>query len=121
MLGEHDDRRTLSQPHVGFPRTVLGVAGPQEVSAGTLEACVVSRAALEGLGGAGHGYLTPAARNLDMAFRIRLNGTPAIWLPEVEMIAADDGVAPPARQISDRIDRALFDQSWSLAIANLRR
>ena len=122
MLGENGDRRAISQPHVGFPRSALSGTGQQDISAGTLEACVGSRATFVGLEGLGHGYLTPAARNLDMAFRIRLNGTPAIWLPEVEMIAADDALAPPgSREIHDRIDRALFDQSWSLAIANLRR
>ena len=118
-LEEHDGRRELSHPHVGYPRGVLAGASIEEVTEGTLDCCILPRAAFLAAEGFACGYLGPAAKNLDMALRIHLSGTPALWQPEVEMLSAEDG-APAGIELTHRIDRWSFDHRWSLALASIR-
>jgi hypothetical protein len=120
-LSERGDRRELACRHRGFPRAVIAGAALQDVSAGTLECCVVSRAGFEAAGGFAAGYLGPAAKNLDMALRIRLAGTPALWQPEAVVVAAEErtpGAEPP---LARQVDRWVFDHRWALALTNMRR
>lgn len=119
-LDDEDGRRQLTAPNLGLPVAAVDTAEPQEVSVGTLECCVLSRAAFEAAAETSGALLGSAARNLDIALRIRLAGTPALWLPEVQMIAAADASAE-ASLLARRIDRWSLDHRWSLAIANMRR
>ncbi|MEJ0011732.1 MAG: hypothetical protein WDM94_03710 [Bauldia sp.] len=120
-FSERDGRRELRFAHRGFPRAVLAGAELEEVSAGTLECCVVSRAGFEAAGGFARGYLGPAARNLDMALRIRLAGTPALWQPQAEVVAAEERTLASEPALARRVDQWAFDHRWALALANMRR
>lgn len=120
-LDERDGKRTLAGRHAGLSRGALAGAALEEVSAGTLDCCVLPRAAFGVADGVSRGYLGTAAKNLDMALRIRLAGTTALWLPDVEMIAAEDAAPAGAIALTRRVDRWSFDHRWSLALDNLRR
>jgi hypothetical protein len=120
-LDRDDGSPALVNRHLGFPQSAIAGREPEEISTGTLECCVLSRAAFLAADGFSRGYLGGAAKNLDMALRIRLAGAAALWLPEVEMLAADDAPDVPAWQLARRIDRWSFDHRWSLAIANMTR
>jgi hypothetical protein len=111
----------LVNRHLGFPKSAIAGRQPEEISTGTLECCVLSRTAFLAADGFSRGYLGGAAKNLDMALRIRLAGAAALWLPEVEMLAAADTPDLPAWQLARRIDRWSFDHRWSLAMANMTR
>ena len=66
--------RSLVTPSVGLPRIAVANLQPRETSTGTLECCVLPRAAIEAARGFAAGYLGAAAKNIDMALRIRLSG-----------------------------------------------
>ena len=119
-LDKYDGRRELKHPRVGYPRTALAGAALEEVSAGTLDCCVLPRASFLAADGFAHGYLGLAAKNVDMALRIRLAGTPALWEPEVEMLCAEDATPASGIELTHRIDRWSFDHRWSLALASVR-
>jgi hypothetical protein len=119
-LDEHDGRRELTHPHLGYPRAALAGAGLEQISAGTLDCCVLPRAAFVAADGFARGYLSLTAKNADMALRIRLAGTPALWQPEIEMLSAEDGSPAGAVELTHRIDRWSFDHRWSLALATVR-
>ncbi|HVY19758.1 MAG TPA: hypothetical protein VHA70_06710 [Bauldia sp.] len=120
-FGERNGKREIRFRHRGFPRAALAGAELLEVSAGTLECCVVSRAGFEAAGGFARAYLGPAAKNLDMALRIRLAGTPALWQPETEMVAAEERPAAAEPPLAGRVDQWAFDHRWALALTNMRR
>lgn len=118
---ERDGRRELGCRHRGFPRATLAGASLEEVSAGTLECCVISRSGFEAAGGFARGYLGPSAKNLDMALRIRRAGTPALWQPEAEVVGAEERLPSAEPPLARRVDRWAFDRRWALALANMRR
>jgi O-antigen biosynthesis protein len=119
-LNENDGRRELTHPHLGYPRAAVVGAGLEQVSAGTLDCCVLPRAALVAANGFAHGYLSLTAKNADMALRIRLAGTPALWQSAIEMLSAANGTPAGAMELTHRIDRWSFDHRWSLALATVR-
>jgi hypothetical protein len=117
---EDEGRQRLTTPNLGLPVDALAVAEPQKVTAGTLECCVLPRAAIAAIGDAPGALLGAAARNLDLALQLRQGGTPALWVPDVLMVAAGDvatGAAPIARRIDDR----LLETRWSPAASSPRR
>ncbi len=111
----------LATPHVGFPASAVSGKAPQEVSAATLECCVLPRAAFTAIAGAGGAYLGASARNLDLALRLRVAGAAAVWAPDVTMIAAAEAVPTQGLQLAQQIDRWSLDHRWALPIAGLAR
>lgn len=127
MLEGEGSGRNLNDRLVGYPRAAVAEAEPMEVTAGTVECCLLPRAAFEGVEGFTRGYLGIAEKRLDLALKLRLGGTPSVWVPEVEMICADEtseGAAGPAvaswHGLVRKVDRWAFDRRWSLAVANMR-
>jgi hypothetical protein len=120
-LDEHDGKREFANQYLGYPRSVLAGAEPEEVAAATFECCVISRAAFEAAGAFARGYLGVAAKNLDMGLRVRLAGTPALWQPASEVVLAEDRGVMPAPALARRVDQWAFDHRWALALTNLRR
>lgn len=114
--------RALVDRYVGYPRAVLDGAEPAEVTAGTMHCCVVSRSAFEAVEGFTGGYVGTAEKGLDLALKLKLAGTPSLWLPEVEMLGAEEDIEAGThwRKLARRIDRWAFERRWSLAMSNMR-
>ncbi|MDJ1159981.1 hypothetical protein QNA08_17345 [Chelatococcus sp. SYSU_G07232] len=115
--------RRLTDRFIGYPRDVVRDAEPTEVVAGSVACCVVPRAAVETAGGFSRSYLGAADKGRDLCLKLKLAGTPSLWLPEVEMVAADEeaGAASLAwRRLAQRVDRWSFNRRWSLLVANMR-
>jgi hypothetical protein len=96
---------------------------PTEVIAGSLACCIVSRESIESAGGFTRSYLNVSEKGRDLCLKMRLGGTPAVWLPDVEMISADSDVSTSAlsmHRLAQKIDRWSFDRKWSLLINNMR-
>ncbi|MFH1804524.1 MAG: hypothetical protein ABID63_06515 [Pseudomonadota bacterium] len=112
----------LADRYVGYPRAVLLDAEPTEVSAGTIECCIMPRSAFMAVGGFTRGYIGPAEKGLDLALKLRMAGTPSWWLPEVEILGSEQSItsAPVWEELSHRLDRWAFDRRWSLVVSNLR-
>jgi hypothetical protein len=117
---EDDGRQRLTTPNLGLPADAVIVVEPQKVSAGTLECCILPRAAIAEIGDTPGTLLGSAARNLDLALQLRQRGTPALWVPDVLMVAAGDG-AGGAAPMARRIDERLLDTRWSPATSSTRR
>jgi hypothetical protein len=111
----------LADRYIGYPRDVIRGAEASEVIAGTTTCCIVSRKAIETAGGFTRSYLGTSDKGRDLCLKLRLAGTPSVWLPEVEMISADDNASAslPWRRLAQRIDRWSFDRKWSLLINNM--
>lgn len=115
--------RALVDRYVGYPLAALSGAQAMEVTAATVECCILPRAAFVAAGGFTRGYLGTAAKSLDFGLKLKLAGTPSVWIPDVQMVAADEGSGlgpahwPP---FARRVDRLAFDRRWSLAVANMR-
>ncbi|GGF66448.1 hypothetical protein GCM10007301_27680 [Azorhizobium oxalatiphilum] len=127
MLDGEGTARGLNDRLVGYPRSAVNGAEPMEVTAGTAECCMLPRAAFESVEGFTRGYLGIAEKRLDLALKLRLGGTPSVWVPEVEMVCADEtSGGPPGAAAATwhglvrRVDRWAFDRRWSLAVANMR-
>jgi hypothetical protein len=113
----------LVDRYIGYPRDTVHGAKPAEVMAGTTDCCIVSRSAVETAGGFTRSYLGSADKGRDLCLKLRLAGTPSIWLPEVEMVSAEDdggGSNLSMRRLAQRIDRWSFDRKWSLLVNNMR-
>jgi hypothetical protein len=117
-FGDADAARGLTTPNLGLPADAVIAAEPQQVSAGTLECCVLPRAAIAAIGDTAGDLIGSAARNLDLALRLHQSGTPALWVPDILMIAAGDGTND-ATPLARRIDERLLDTRWSPAIAEM--
>ncbi|WP_244622791.1 glycosyltransferase family 2 protein [Microvirga brassicacearum] len=118
-----DTERLLVDRFIGYPRDVVRGAEAMEVIAGTTACCIVSRAALASTGGFGRTYLGVAEKGRDLCLKLKLAGIPSLWLPEVEMVAADEdhgGSGLAWRRLAQRIDRWSFNRRWSLLVANMR-
>lgn len=116
-------KRQLVDRYAGYPRDVIRGAEPSEVIAGSASCCILSRAAMETTGGFSRAYLGVADKGRDLCLKLKLAGIPSYWLPDVEMIAAEDSVDPastPWNRLSRRIDRWSFDRRWSLLVGNMR-
>jgi hypothetical protein len=113
----------LVDRYIGYPRDVVRGSQPTEVIAGSLACCIVSRESIESAGGFTRSYLNASEKGRDLCLKMRLGGTPAVWLPDVEMISADSDVsasALPLHRLTQKIDRWCFDRKWSLLINNMR-
>jgi hypothetical protein len=113
----------LVDRYIGYPRDVVQGSQPTEVIAGSLACCIVSRESIESAGGFTRSYLNVSEKGRDLCLKMRLGGTPAVWLPDVEMISADSDVstsALPMHRLAQKIDRWSFDRKWSLLINNMR-
>ncbi len=120
ISGEGGDR-TLVDHYVGYPRAALTGAEPTEVTAGTMDCCMISKSAFAAAGGFTRGYLGTAEKGLDFALKLRRAGTPSVWVPQVELLCPEHetGAGKPWRRLVKEIDRWAFDARWSLAISNL--
>jgi hypothetical protein len=113
----------LVDRYIGYPRDVVQGSQPTEVIAGSLACCIVSRESIETAGGFTRSYLSASEKGRDLCLKMRLGGTPAVWLPDVEMISADSDVSTstlPLHRLAQKIDRWSFDRKWSLLINNMR-
>lgn len=117
------DEQKLVDRYIGYPRDVVQGSKPTEVMAGTTNCCIVSRSAIEAAGGFTRSYLETSEKGRDLCLKLRLAGTMSVWLPDVEMISAEDDagrVSLPLRRLAQRIDRWSFDRKWSLLVNNMR-
>jgi hypothetical protein len=117
------DEQKLVDRYIGYPRDVVRGSQPAEVMAGSTACCIVSRTAMKAAGGFTRSYLSATEKGRDLCLKLRLEGTPSVWLPDVEMISADDAIGAsslPLRRLAQRIDRWSFDRKWSLLINNMR-
>lgn len=115
--------RTLVDRCIGYPRASVGGFEATEVTAGNVECCILPRAAFEAVEGFTRGYLGTAEKGLDLGLKLKLAGTPSVWVPAVEMVSAEEdgmALAPPVRQLGRRLDRWAFDRRWALAVSNMR-
>lgn len=121
MEGEGSNRRVFNR-FVGYPLDAIGNLGPMEVAAGATECCVLSRAAFVEAGGFARNYFTTAEKGLDLCLKLRMNGAPSIWVPEVEIYVVDDAetARPHVGALASLADRTSFDRRWSLAVSNMR-
>jgi hypothetical protein len=118
--GEGADRRVYNR-FVGYPLEAIGSLGPMEVAAGATECCVLSRAAFIEAGGFSRNYFTTGEKGLDLCLKLRMNGAPSLWVPEVEVYVVEDGEARPhVGSLTSLADRTSFDKRWALAISNMR-
>ncbi|OKH89718.1 hypothetical protein [Thalassospira sp. TSL5-1] len=121
-IEEGPEGKYLADRYVGYPRAVLTDAEPCEVSAGTVECCILPRAAFLDVKGFTRGYIGPSEKGLDIALKLRMAGTPSYWLPEVELLGSEQSITstPAWEELSHRLDRWAFDRRWSLVVSNLR-
>jgi len=121
LEGEGQNRR-IANRFVGYPLDAIGNLGPMEVAAGASECCVLSRAAFVEAGGFARNYFTTAEKGLDLCLKLRMQGAPSLWVPEVEVYAVDDGetAAPHLGALAQLADRTSFDRRWALAISNMK-
>lgn len=121
MEGEGQDRRVYNR-FVGYPLDAIGDLGPMEVAAGAAECCVLSRTAFIEADGFARNYFTTSEKGLDLCLKLRMNGAPSLWVPEVEIYVVDDGetARPHVGALAQLADRASFDRRWALAISNMR-
>lgn len=118
--GEGPERRVYNR-FVGYPLEAIGSLGPMEVAAGATECCVLSRAAFIEAGGFSRNYFTTGEKGLDLCLKLRMNGAPSLWVPEVEVYVVEDGEARPhVGSLTSLADRTSFDKRWALAISNMR-
>lgn len=118
-----EDEHGIIDKYIGYPRDVIGDHQVTEVMAGSTSCCIVSRSAFQTAGGFSKSYLSASEKGRDLCLKLRLGGTPSVWLPDVEMISADEGNGPtsmPWRRLAQNIDRWSFDRRWSLLINNMR-
>ncbi len=118
-----NEEQKLADRYIGYPRDVVHGSQPTEVVAGSLACCIVSREAVVSAGGFTRSYLSSSEKGRDLCLKMRLGGTLAVWLPDVEMISADNDVtasALPIHRLAQKIDRWSFDRKWSLLINNMR-
>lgn len=114
--------KELTDRYIGYPRDVVRGSKASEVMAGTTACCIVSRTVIEAAGGFTRTYLGASDKGRDLCLKLRLAGTPSVWLPDVEMVSADDNASAglPWRRLAQRIDRWSFDRRWSLLINSMR-
>lgn len=101
----------LATPNLGLPAEAVAASEVREVAAGTLECCILPRAALVALADTAGTLVGAAARNVDLALRLAQTGTPALWVPDVVMIAADGALGDTP--LGRRIDAKLLETRWS--------
>src|SRR5690606_9831889 len=122
-LDTEDGERRLSGRACGYPREVVRSAEPSELVAGTVGCGLLPRAAMEAAGGFNRAWLGATEKGRDLCLQLTLAGTPSMWLPEGEMIAAEENagaIATPWQKLAQRADRWSFNRRWSLLVANMR-
>ncbi|WP_245416253.1 hypothetical protein [Microvirga sp. 17 mud 1-3] len=115
--------RRLVDSFLGYPCDVIRGAEPMEVMAGSSACCILSRAAFHDIGGFSQSYLSVREKSRDLSLKLKLAGTPSIWLPDIEMVAADGDPAEVGlswQRLVQHVDRWSFDRRWSLLVANMR-
>lgn len=122
-LDRRNGEARLVDRQLGFPRQALTQTGATDVVAGTLACCLVSRAAIETAGLFSRSYLGVTDKARDLCLKLKLAGTPSLWLPDVDVMAADEEVGaglPAWKRLAERIDRWCFNRRWSLLVSNMR-
>lgn len=121
LEGEGASRR-IANRFVGYPLEAVGNLGPMEVAAGASECCVLSRATFIEVGGFARNYFTTAEKGLDLCLKLRMAGSPSLWVPDVEVYAVDDAetASPHLGALAQLADRTSFDRRWALAISNMK-
>ncbi len=74
------------------------------------------------VGGFARNYFTTAEKGLDLCLKLRMAGSPSLWVPDVEVYAVDDAetATPHAGALAQLADRTSFDRRWALAISNMK-
>ncbi|QFT30552.1 hypothetical protein FIV00_08710 [Labrenzia sp. THAF82] len=116
-----DGRHQVKQHYLGYPRRTLLGAETTKVAAVPFDCCILSRSALAEAGGFSRNYLGTDEKGLDAALRLKLSGVGSLWVPQVEMIHADDGAPANAnwKKLVAEIDRRSFDRFWSPVLPEL--
>lgn len=115
--------RRLVDSFLGYPGDAIRGAEPVEVMAGSSACCILSRQAFHDIGGFSQSYMSVREKSRDLCLKLKLAGTPSVWLPDVEMVAAEvDPVEAglPWQRLVQHVDRWSFDRRWSLLVANMR-
>ncbi|GAB2184077.1 hypothetical protein [Roseibium sp. LAB1] len=116
-----DGRYLLKQHYLGYPRRTLHGADVSPVAAAPFDCCVLPRSALAEAGGFSRKYLGTDEKGLDAALRLKLSGIGSLWVPQVEMIHAEDS-GPGERswkKLVSELDRRSFERIWSPVLADL--
>ncbi len=116
-----DGHYLLKQHYLGYPRRTLHGADVSPVAAAPFDCCVLPRSALADAGGFSRKYLGTDEKGLDAALRLKLSGIGSLWVPQVEMIHAEDG-RPGERswkKLVSELDRRSFERTWSPFLADL--
>jgi hypothetical protein len=99
-------------PCIGYSDHWLAGRAPRKVLAGTIECCLVTRAAFDKIGGFAGNYALPDLKGLDFFLRLRAAGANVFWIPEVAVVAVDDGACGQAEYWA-RVGR--LADGWMLA------
>jgi hypothetical protein len=94
---------------------------PVASGAGSVECCMIPRAALARAGGFARDYVGAELKGPDFFLRLAQSGVACHWLPGVEMISVDEPAeaAPPEywRQTGKLVDEWGFARKWAKAAA----
>ncbi|WP_417710057.1 hypothetical protein [Roseibium aggregatum] len=116
-----DGHHLLKQHYLGYPRRTLHGAEVSPVAAAPFDCCVLPKSALAEAGGFSRKYLGTDEKGLDAALRLKLSGIGSLWVPQVEMIHAEDG-RPGERswkKLVGELDRRSFERIWSPVLPDL--
>jgi hypothetical protein len=116
-----DDCHKLKQHYLGYPRRILQGADVGQVAAAHFDCCVVSRSALSSVGGFSRKYLGTDEKGLDAALRMKRSGIGSVWVPQVEMLYADDGRLGERhwKKLVCDLDRRSFERTWTPILPDL--
>lgn len=119
-LGE----RALISRYAGYPAASISGMALTEVATATFECCILPRDALFSVGGFTRGYLGTHEKGLDLGLKLKQSGLRSYWLPQAQMLGADDAsMTDKASTVAliERIDRQVFDARWSSILAGRRK
>ncbi len=101
--------------YAGYPYAWLPEGGPREVAAASAD-CVLlpTPLALKAAKGVG-AFVGAEAAGLDLSFRAQTHGARCLWLPEVRLVAVEEGAAgevPYWHHTGALVDRWMFETAW---------
>ncbi len=115
--------RALISRYAGYPMATVSAMHLTEVATATFECCILPRDALFSVGGFTRGYLGTHEKGLDLGLKLKQKGLRSYWLPQAQMLGADDtSMSDNSSTIAliERIDRQVFDNRWSNILAGRR-
>lgn len=125
LLYEDDSLRFAATPAAsvapafhGYPRHWLASGAGGAVGCGTIECCLIRKAAFTAVGGFAPAFMAAELKTLDFGLRLRSAGFVQRWVPDVALYVADDGDAEgdePWRGVRRLVDRWAFERRWGVA------